>query len=72
VTKKEALLAICQASVPDGSLDLALINRGLAGTDVYSASDQQDVELAAIDILYGLLTAPDISGRGLLNITSGL
>ena len=64
MTKKEALLATCQASVPDGSLDLALINRGLLGTDAYTLNDQKDVELAAIDVLYGMLTAPDIQEGG--------
>ena len=64
MTKKEALIATCQASVPDGSLDLALINRGLNGTDAYTAADQKDIELATIDVLYGLLTAPDIQEGG--------
>jgi len=64
VTKKEALIATCQASVPDGSLELSLINRGLTGTDAYSAADQQAVELCAIDVLNGLLSTPDISEGG--------
>ena len=62
--KKEALIATCQASVPDGSLDIALINKGLTGTDVYAASDQQAIELCAIDVLQGLLASPDISEGG--------
>jgi hypothetical protein len=64
VTKKEALIATCQASVPDGSLELALINKGLTGTDAYSAADQPAIELCAIDVLNGLLAQPDVTEGG--------
>lgn len=64
MTKQEAVVATCQASVPSNSIQLALTNRGLNGTDPYMAADQTDIELASIDVLYGLLSTPDITEGG--------
>lgn len=64
MTNKEALVATMQISVPDNSLELALINAGIDGTGTYTMAMQEQVEKCAIPLLYALYTEPDIQEGG--------
>lgn len=61
MTKKEALSATLMVTVPDASLELALINAEINGSLTYTKADQEAIEKCAIPLLYGLFTDPDIS-----------
>jgi hypothetical protein len=65
MTKKEALVATLQVSVPDISLEKAMIDQAITGTDVYASTDEKDIDLCAIKILQGLLAVPNISEGGM-------
>lgn len=64
MTNKAALIATLQVSVPDPSVDLALINAVIDGTATYTVAMQEQIEKTAIPLLYGLFTSPDISEGG--------
>lgn len=64
MTNKAALVAFLQVSVPDASVDLSLVNAEIDGTATYTKAMQEQIEKAAIPLLYGLFTTPDISEGG--------
>jgi hypothetical protein len=61
MTNKEALAAKAQCPVQDESLEVALIDRGVDPAQTYISDNQNDVELALVDLLYSIYTKPDIS-----------
>ena len=60
MTKKEALKATINYPLPDLTIDKALIDAGLDGTSEYTIADTRVVDIAAIGLLFVLLTSPDI------------
>lgn len=64
MTNKEALTAVVQASVPDLALEKALLDQGVTAADNYSAASSSSIDLAAVAVLQGLLSAQDISEGG--------
>lgn len=64
MTNKEALIAVLRVSVPDNTLEKALLDQGVTGASTYSATNAQSIDLCAIDVLAGLLAEPDVSEGG--------
>lgn len=64
MTNKEALAATLQTSVPDLSLEKALADRDIDSADDYESANLELIDRSAIDLLWGLLSAPDISEGG--------
>lgn len=64
MTNKEALAAKVIATVPDNTLEVALIDKNIDPVGVYVAANQKDIELTVVDVLYGLYTAEDVSEGG--------
>lgn len=64
MTNKEALVATLQASVPDNALEKALADRGIVSAAIYGATQTAGIDGAAMDLLSGLLSAPDVSEGG--------
>ena len=64
MTNKEALIAVLRVSVPDNTLEKALLDQGVTGASTYSAASAQIIDLCAIDVLVGLLSEPDVSEGG--------
>lgn len=64
MTKRDALLGVLQVSVPDIAIDKALVDNNIDGRDGYSSANAKSIDLVAIDILQGLLTAPDVTEGG--------
>jgi hypothetical protein len=64
MTKKAALTASVLVDVPDDSIEKVLIDKGITGTDNYTADDAKDVDLMAIDVLTSLLSIADVSEGG--------
>lgn len=71
MTKKEALIAVIQVSVPDVTVEKALIDAGIDGSESYSSSSEKDIDLCAVKILQGLQSVPNISEGG-MSITYNL
>lgn len=65
MTKKEALVAALQISVPDITLEKALIDNDLVGTDPYGKANELIIDTCAVTILQGLLAVPNISEGGM-------
>lgn len=65
MTKKEALVASLQVSVPDITLEKALLDNGITGSDLYTADAAKDIDLCAVQILQGLYAVPNISEGGM-------
>lgn len=61
---KEALQAVIQDTVSDNLLEKALLDYELTSTDTYDADKSAGVDLAAIDVIQGLLSAPNVSEGG--------
>lgn len=61
MTNKEALLAVVQTSVPDNSVEKALVDAEIVAGEQYSPSQMKEIDLCAIELLRGLLSTPDIS-----------
>ncbi len=64
MTNKEALSAKAQCTVPDASLDVVLIDKGIDPNGVYTAGNTEDIELACVDLLFGMYTQQDVSEGG--------
>jgi hypothetical protein len=64
MTIKEALISVLQVSMPDGSIEKALTDNGLTSSDEYAASKAKAIDECAIELLHGLLSAPNISEGG--------
>lgn len=64
MTNKEALVATLQTSVPDNSLEKALADRGIASAGTYGSTQTAGVEQSAMDLLWGILSTPDVSEGG--------
>jgi hypothetical protein len=60
MTKKEALIAVLQVTIPDISLEKALIDQGITGSESYSLSSEKEIDLCAISIYRALLAVPDL------------
>ena len=56
MTKREALKATINFPMPDLSIDKALIDAGIIGTDMYTVADVRLIDIAAIGLLFVLLT----------------
>lgn len=64
MTNKEALAAKIVATVPDNTLEVALIDGAIDPSGIYTAADAKAIELVAIEVLYSLFTAEDVSEGG--------
>lgn len=64
MTNKEALAAVIVAAVPDNTLAVALINGDVDADATYVKDNKEAVEKVAIEVLYGLFTAQDVSEGG--------
>lgn len=64
MTNKEALVAVLRVSVPDNSLEKAMIDNDVTGGSTYTKDNEKNIDLCAIDILQGLLSDPDVSEGG--------
>lgn len=64
MTNKEALAAKIVATVPDNTLEVALIDGAVDPAATYTAADAKAIELVAIEVLYSLFTAEDVSEGG--------
>jgi hypothetical protein len=71
MTKKEALIAILQVSVPEITVEKAMIDQGITGSESYSLSSEKDIDLCAVKILQWLQSVPNISEGG-MSITHNL
>jgi hypothetical protein len=64
MTNKEALAAKLIATVPDNTLEVALIDGAVNPSGTYTAANKADVEKVELEVLYGLFTAQDVSEGG--------
>ena len=64
MTNKEALVAVLRITVPDASLEKAMIDREVTGTNTYTKENEKNIDLCAVDVLHGLLSEPDVSEGG--------
>jgi hypothetical protein len=65
MTNKEALLAVLQdVTVPDLTADKVLLDANITGTDIYVSGSAKQIDLCAIELLYGLYTSPDVGEGG--------
>jgi len=60
MTKKEALKSTINFPLPDLTIDKALIDADIIGSDVYSKLDTRAIDLCAAELLFVLLTSADI------------
>jgi len=60
MTNREALIATLEISMPDDTIDLALINAEIDGEAEYTKANQNVVEQCAIPLLYNLYTRVDV------------
>ena len=65
MTKKEALVAVLQISVPDLTLEKTMIDNAITGADAYSVADEKGIDLCAVVILQGLMSVPNITEGGM-------
>jgi uncharacterized protein DUF6706 len=64
MTNKEALIAKLNYPLSDNALEVAMIDRGIQGGQVYTPDGKKDIELATMDLLYLTLTQPDVVEGG--------
>lgn len=64
MTNKNALLAVVQVAVEDDVIEKALLDQSLNLGSTYTTTNAKAIDLAAIDVLDGILSRPDISEGG--------
>jgi hypothetical protein len=64
MTNKEALVGVVRVSVPDHSLEKAMIDNDVTGGSTYVKLNEKSIDLCAIDVLQGLLSEPNVSEGG--------
>jgi hypothetical protein len=64
MTKKEALIAVIRVNVPDNTIEKAMIDNDVTGSQTYSKSSEKEIDICAIAILKGLLSEPDVTEGG--------
>lgn len=64
MTNKAALVAALQTSVPDDTLEKALADGNIISSGTYSSTSIESIDRAAISVLWGLLSSPDVSEGG--------
>jgi hypothetical protein len=64
MTNKEALIAVLRVNIPDNSLVKALLDNDVSDSGTYTKTDEQSIDLCAIDLLAGLLSEADVSEGG--------
>ena len=64
MTNLEAIKAKLSYPLSDNSYILALSDRGLSSTATYASSDRQSLELAQADLIYTLITTPNVTEGG--------
>lgn len=64
MTNLEAIKAKVGYPLSDNAFILALENRSLVTTETYSLSNLQSLELAQADLIYTLVSSPNISEGG--------
>lgn len=64
MTNKEALVAILQVSVDDNVLEKALLDQNVRSDRDYKSAYSASIDVAAISVLEGLLSTPDIAEGG--------
>lgn len=64
MTNKEALIAAVLVSVPDNTLEKALVDNNILGEEDYESDAKKDIEVCAIDVLRSALMLADITEGG--------
>jgi hypothetical protein len=64
MTNKEALIAALQLTVDDMALEKALIDQQVTGSETYQRDNATAIDQCAIEVLQGILSAPDVSEGG--------
>lgn len=64
MTNLEAIKAKLSYPLSDNSYILALSDRGLSSTATYASTDKQALELAQADLIYTLITVPNVTEGG--------
>lgn len=64
MTNKEALVAVVQVSVDDNVLEKALLDQSVTSSGTYTSANSSSIDLAAIDVLQGLLSRANVSEGG--------
>ena len=60
MTKLEALKSTINFPLPDAMYDKVLIDQAINPTDEYTSANIKEIDLAALGLLFALLTSPDI------------
>lgn len=60
MTKKEALKSVINFPLPDNTLDKALIDADVTGSDTYTKTDSKAIDLCAAGLLLFLITSSDL------------
>jgi len=64
MTNKDALAAKIIATVPDNTLEVALIDGDIDPSATYTAANKEAVEKVELEVLYSLFTAQDVNEGG--------
>ena len=64
MTNKQALEAVIQFAVSDNLLLKSLTDHEIVDSATYAKENEKNIDLAAIDVLQGLLSTPDVSEGG--------
>lgn len=65
MTNKEAIIASLQITgYSDSAIEKALLDSGLNGGDSYETINAKSIDLAAIDVLQGMLSVSSVSEGG--------
>ena len=64
ITKKLALQATVNYLIPDESLEKALIDNDLVGTETYSKADAKSIDLCGAGLILFVLTSANVSEGG--------
>jgi hypothetical protein len=64
MTNKEALIAALQLTADDSTLEKALIDQEVTGSDTYVKDNATAIDQCAIEVLQGILSTPDVSEGG--------
>ena len=64
MTNKQALVAVLRISVPDDTLEKALLDHEITGSTNYTKDAARDIDMCAVEVLKGLLSEPDVTEGG--------
>ena len=64
MTNLEAIKGLVGYPLSDNAYTLALLNRGLTSTDEYSIGNKQQLELSQADLIFTLVSYPNVTEGG--------